>query len=124
MRKHGLSLLIAIAVAAAGATAHAAEGGEPATVSGEIVDLACFVPRGDKGRGASHQECAEMCAKGGQPLGVLAPGGELVLLVEDHAKPAPYGAVKKLAGKNAQVSGEKFTRNGLSVLVVQNAEAQ
>jgi len=123
MRKFGV-LLAAIVVAAAGAVAHAAEGGEQATVSGEIVDLACYVPRGDKGHGPSHQECAEMCAKGGQPLGVLSPGGELVLLVEDHAKPAPYGAVKKLAGQNAQVSGQKFTRNGIAVLVVQNAEAQ
>ncbi|MEW6270619.1 MAG: hypothetical protein AB1689_15150 [Thermodesulfobacteriota bacterium] len=117
-------LLLAMGVAAAGALAHAAEGGEQATVSGEVVDLACYVPRGDKGRGASHQECAEMCAKGGQPLGVLSESGELVLLVEDHAKPAPYGAVKKLAGQNAQVSGQKFTRNGLAVLVVQKAEAQ
>jgi len=118
------SIFVAVAVVAAVARAGAEPGGEDATVSGEIVDLACYVPRGDKGRGSAHQECAEMCAKGGQPLGVLSADGSLILLVEDHAKPAPYGAVKKLAGQTAQISGKKFARNGLSVLVVTKVEAQ
>jgi hypothetical protein len=123
-RRMPLAVIAAILLAMATTPAPAASGGEQATVSGEIVDLACYVPRGDKGRGASHQECAEMCAKGGQPLGVLAEGGELILLVEDHAKPAPYGAVKKLAGQNAAISGQKFARNGMTVLVVHQAEAK
>lgn len=119
-----LAMVTAISLAGVGSPALAASGGETVTVSGEIVDLACYVPRGDKGRGASHRECAEMCAKGGAPLGVLAESGELLLLVEDHAKPAPYGAVKKLAGQNASISGEKFSRDGVTVLVVHQADAK
>ena len=95
--------------------------GEPVTLKGEVVDLACYLPRGDKGRGPSHEECAEMCAKGGAPLGILSDDGSVLLLVEDHAKPAPYAQVKKLAGKQAQVEGKKVTRGGVSAVVVSTA---
>ena len=124
MRKNFCSLLVAVALVATAVCARAQSTGDDATVTGEIVDLACYVPRGDKGHGSAHQECAEMCAKGGQPLGVLSADGGLILLVEDHAKPAPYAAVKKLAGQTAQISGKKFERSGLAVLVVGKAEAQ
>jgi len=96
----------------------AAEEGESMTVQGEVVDLACYLPRGDKGRGATHQECAEMCAKGGAPLGVLSADGTVALLIEDHARPAPYGQVRKLAGQQVEVQGKKYTRGGVTGLMV------
>jgi hypothetical protein len=119
-----IAIAMSVVVAGTAAWAAAETGGEAVTATGEIVDLACYVPRGDKGRGAAHQECAEMCAKGGQPLGILGSDGQVLLLVEDHAKPAPYGAAKKLAGKQAKVSGQKFSRGGVNALVVTAAEAQ
>lgn len=124
MRRIVTALVAGVALLVTAAAAGAASGGEDATVSGEIVDLACYVPRGDKGRGASHAECAEMCAKGGQPIGVLGDDGSLLLLVEDHAKPAPYEAAKKLAGKTARLAGKKFSRDGLTVLVVHEAASE
>jgi len=96
--------------------------GEPLTVKGEIVDLACYIPRGERGRGPSHQECAQMCAQGGAPLGVLDANGQLLLLLEDHEKPAPYADAKKLAGEQAEISGKKVTRGGLAGLVVASAK--
>jgi hypothetical protein len=92
--------------------------GAPMTATGEVVDLACYMPRGDKGRGPAHQECAAMCAKGGAPLGLLGEDGSVLLLVEDHTKPAPYAAVKKLAGSNAEVQGTRFVRGGVTALMV------
>jgi hypothetical protein len=107
---------------APGSAARAEEPGEAITAKGEVVDLACYLPRGDKGRGPAHQECAEMCAQGGAPLGLLADDGQLLLLVEDHSAPAPYGDVKKLAGQKAEVSGKKFTRGGMSGIMVSSAK--
>jgi hypothetical protein len=91
-------------------------------LEGEVVDLACFLPRGEKGRGPDHQECAEMCAEGGQPLGLLVEGGDVYLLVEDHAKPAPYGDAKELAGKDAKIGGQKVSRGGMTAIVVHEAK--
>jgi hypothetical protein len=94
---------------------------EQVTMKGEIVDLACYLPRGEKGRGPSHEECAEMCAKGGAPLGLLGDDGTVLLLVEDHQKAAAYTQVKELAGKRAEVAGKRFSRGGISGLVVTTA---
>jgi hypothetical protein len=120
MHKFLISLLFALILLLNVSTrrALAQAEGEELTVKGEIVDLSCYLPRGERGRGAAHQECAEMCAKGGLPLGVLDAGGQVLLLLEDHEKPASYGDVKKLAGQQAEVSGKKITRGGLSGIVV------
>ena len=45
-----------------------------------------------------------------------------LLLVEDHTKPAPYAAVKKLAGSNAEVAGTRFVRGGVTALMVSAAK--
>jgi hypothetical protein len=115
---------LAIAGALAGMTTWAAaqSDGTPMTATGEVVDLACYMSRGDKGRGPAHRECAEMCAKGGAPLGLLGADGTVVLLVEDHAKPAPYAAAKKLAGSQAEVQGTRFVRGGVTALMVSAAK--
>lgn len=110
-------VLTALAMSASRVTA-----ADEVTLEGEVVDLACYLPRGEKGRGPDHQECAEMCAEGGQPLGLLIDGKEVLLLVEDHAKPAPYAKVKELAGRDAKVGGQKVNRAGMNALVVHAAD--
>jgi len=117
-----VALAIACALGGMATWAAAQSDGAPMTATGEVVDLACYMSRGDKGRGPAHQECAEMCAKGGAPLGLLAADGTVVLLVEDHTKPAPYAAVKKLAGSNAEVQGTRFVRGGVTALMVSAAK--
>jgi len=109
-------------IAASGGPARAEGDAENLTVKGEIVDLACYLPRGEKGRGPAHEECAQMCAQGGAPLGVLDDGGHLLLLLEDHEKPAPYADAKKLAGGQAEITGKKVDRGGLPGIVVEAAK--
>ncbi|MGD9762784.1 MAG: hypothetical protein AB7V27_03620 [Candidatus Binatia bacterium] len=91
---------------------------EEVTVSGEIVDLACYLSKGSKGK--RHKQCAELCAKKGLPIGVLTDTGDVYLLIEDHDDPEPYEAAKGLAGDRATVTGKKFSKGGVqSVLVAQ-----
>lgn len=90
------------------------------TVQGEIVDLACYLPKGS--RGPAHKPCAQMCAKRGAPLGVLTDAGDLYLLVDDHNAPEPYETAKKLAGDRAEITGNKVSRQGLAGIVVEAAK--
>jgi hypothetical protein len=91
---------------------------EAVSVSGEIIDLSCYLSQGSKGK--RHKQCAELCAKKGLPIGVLTDAGELYLLIEDHDRPESYGAAKGLAGERATVSGKKFAKDGMqSVLVAE-----
>ena len=93
---------------------------EIVTVQGEIVDLACYLPKGS--RGPAHKSCAQMCAKRGAPLGVLTDTGDLYLLVDDHNAPEPYETAKKLAGDRAEIKGSKFAKQGLAGIVVEAAK--
>lgn len=90
------------------------------TVQGEIIDMACYMAKGSKG--AAHKACAQMCAKKGVPIGVLTDGGEVYLLLDDHNNPDPYDAAKKLAGEHAEISGKKFSKQGVASIVVSGAK--
>ena len=95
----------------------AASAQDAVTVQGEIVDMACYLPKGS--RGPAHKACAQMCVKRGAPIGLLTDAGELYLLVDDHNNPDPYEAVKKLTGDLAEVKGNKFSKQGMAGLVVE-----
>ena len=95
-----------------------ASGQEAVTVKGEIVDLACYLSKGSKGK--RHKTCAELCAKKGLPIGVLTDGGDVYLLIEDHDAPESYNAAKGLAGERVTVSGKKYAKGGVqSVLIAE-----
>src|SRR5438105_1052946 len=89
-------------------------------VSGEIVDLACYL--GHESAGAKHGKCAKMCIKGGAPMGLKADGGDVWLLVNDHAAEAAYTAAKNLAGGKAKITGHTAKKGGLNALIVEKAE--
>ena len=108
-----LFVLTAVAVLGWSAAAFAQD---EVTVQGEIIDMACYMAKGS--RGPSHKACAQMCAKKGVPIGVLTDGGEVYLLLDDHNNPDPYDDAKKLAGERAEVSGKKFSKQGVSSIVV------
>jgi hypothetical protein len=91
------------------------------SMSGEVVDLACYLSKGSKG--TRHKACAQMCAKKGMPLGLLTESGDVYLLIEDHDNPSPYESVKELAGEQAQVAGKKFTKGGMQSILVSEAKA-
>jgi hypothetical protein len=115
-----LSALLGLVVA--GPFARPASAQEEIQVKGEVVDLACYLPKGSKG--PQHRSCAQLCAKKGMPIGVLTESGDLFLLIEDHDDPDPYQDAKKLAGKNAEIAGKRFERDGMSSILVTGVKEQ
>ncbi|HWP67435.1 MAG TPA: hypothetical protein VNO26_16175 [Candidatus Limnocylindria bacterium] len=107
----GLSLL---ALAALGGTPARAD-----TVSGEVVDLSCYLHHPATSRGATHRKCAETCAKKGLPMGLLTDDGSVVLLLEDHANPKAYATAIGKAADTITVEGTKVTQGGLTGVVVE-----
>ncbi|HJQ83564.1 MAG TPA: hypothetical protein VKA21_05775 [Candidatus Binatia bacterium] len=89
------------------------------TVTGEVVDLACYLPHPATGQGASHRKCAETCAKKGLPIGILTEDKQVYLLLEDHENPKPYAQVKEKAAEKVTVEGEKVAQGGLQGIVVE-----
>lgn len=116
-----LALACLVGLAPAVAAPHAGAQ-EAVTVSGEVVDLACYLSKGSKGK--RHKQCAILCAKKGLPIGVLTDAGDVYLLIEDHDDPAPYEAAKELAGERATVSGKKFSKGGVQSVLVAETKAE
>ena len=120
------TVLAVLAILAAGAqhapSLAAAGHGDPTplTVTGEILDMACYVAHG--GRGPQHAKCALKCARQGQPIGLLASDGKLYLLFADHADGTAFNKAKELAGRNVEIRGEAAGRDGVNGLTVHAVE--
>ena len=84
-------------------------------VTGEVVDMMCYVDHG--GKGEKHAACAAKCIKGGGPVGI-ASEGKTYLIVGDH-KPM-NDQLAEYAGKTITVTGKMAEKDGVNM--IENAE--
>ena len=112
----GLAMAALLLLPASSRAAQSHSHGEEFSVRGEVLDMACYVGHG--GRGADHAPCALKCARGGQPLGLLAADGTIYLLFADHADATAFNQTKELAGKSVEVRGALASRSGLKGITV------
>jgi len=72
--------LIVMALALVGSAAGIALAAEM-TVTGELVDHACYTKRGaEDGSGSGHAQCAKDCAMKGMPVALVTAGGDVYML--------------------------------------------
>ena len=111
---------ILVAIIGAGVIAvgnvRAEEAGTTVTVTGEVVDMACYLDHGAQGE--KHADCAKMCIESGLPVGIKDKSGKTYLLIGEH-KPlnkelAPFAA------KTITVKGKLVERDGFRMIA--NAE--
>jgi hypothetical protein len=87
-------------------------------VTGEVVDLMCYLDHGAKGE--KHAGCAEKCIRSGGPVGLLTKDNQLYLVVGDH-KPMNEELASH-AGKTVTLKGKVVERNG--VKMIENAKLE
>jgi hypothetical protein len=91
------------------------ESGASKEVTGEVVDLMCYIDHGSSGD--KHAACAAKCIKGGGPVGITS-GGKTYLVVGEH-KPM-NDQLAEYAGKTITLKGKLAEKDGISML--ENAE--
>ncbi|MFN8178351.1 MAG: hypothetical protein U0167_10490 [bacterium] len=106
--------------AQAASAAKEPEAAKSMTVTGEIVDLGCYLGHGAKG--ASHKDCATKCIAGGMPMGVLTKEGKLYLLVMSHDNAEPFTKAKDMAAEEVKVTGPVSKRSGMEAIEVDAIE--
>ena len=85
------------------------ERGAPATITGEVVDVSCFLQLGK--RGEAHVPCGQKCVRNGQPIGIVTDQGQLYLIIPEEHHPRRDGRVSirerfaELMAKRVRVSG-------------------
>ena len=91
------------------------------TVTGTVVDVACFV--GHDSIGEKHATCAEACARAGNPLAIYdARTKSLYLPVAmDHKN--PNMKLMPFIEKRVTVKGKVLAKAGLKGIAIESVEA-
>ena len=112
----GLSLLLG-----AGALfAHDEPAGGTQVITGEVVDLACYLGSGE--RGPNHRECAEKCISSGLPVGIKTTDTLYIAITGEHG---PANAkLASLASKTVEAEGTVSERDGVHLIAIKKVTAK
>src|SRR5207245_7769572 len=95
---------------------HSADAGAAKSVSGEVVDMMCYVDH--NAMGEKHgQSCGAKCIRSGGPVGIVSDG-KAYLVVGEH-KPI-NDQLADYCGKTITVKGKMAERGGMAM--IENAE--
>ncbi len=99
--------------------------GKVATVTGEIVDVSCYLQLNKRGQG--HIACGSGCVRNGQPIGLVTADRQLYLIVPEEHDPRRGGLVDIRAffadhmGQTAMVTGMLVVKDGYRAIFVAGA---
>src|SRR5260370_20008917 len=113
------TFVAALAVAALAIAKEHEHGGDTAAskeVTGEVVDMMCYVDHNAVGE-KHGQSCGAKCIKSGGPAGIVSEG-KAYLVVGEH-KPM-NDQLAEYCGKNITVKGKIAERGGIAM--IENAE--
>ncbi len=97
--------------------------GKVVTVTGEVIDLSCYLQVGKHGE--KHKSCGEKCLNSGQPIGLLTKAGAVYLLMDEEHDPRRDGqtTLRKAAldnfAKIMEVTGTETSFGGYKAIYVQ-----
>jgi hypothetical protein len=63
--------------------------GKAETMTGEIVDLSCYLQLGKHGE--KHVSCGKKCITNGEPIGLVAKNGDIYMLMAEEHDPRRDG---------------------------------
>lgn len=105
--------------AAPAPTAGEAQAGEQ-TLTGEVVDVFCYLSHGAQGLGKDHAGCAKKCIKSGLPVAIKV-GDQLYLAsMADHT--AANEKLADLAAEQVTVTGNVMEKDGQHLIAITSVE--
>lgn len=122
-----LILVLSVGLIAGQDTMKAAKGekksAKTTTVTGEVVDVSCYLAHGEKGRGEEHASCAVACAKAGGPLGILTKDKKLYVSVlpDDHST-GPNAQLIDHVGHQVPTTGIVRAKGGVNGIMISKVE--
>jgi hypothetical protein len=99
----------------------AAAGGNEASITGQVVDVNCFVSMGASG--ASHKACAQACAKAGVALAILGSDGTLYMPVSSKPADPQNARLEPFAEAKVKVTGTHRMASGMHTIEIKTIEA-
>lgn len=110
-------------VAAADEAHHAAHGTAETgakTLTGEVVDVLCYLSHGKEGLGKGHASCGKKCILGGLPVAIKV-GDQLYLAsMADHT--AANQNLAQWVGEQVTVTGKVMEQDGQRLIAISQVE--
>jgi len=94
--------------------------GEPITVTGEAVDMWCYLEAGD--RGAAKKACATACAKAGNPIGVLDSSGHLYVAAGLKSHQPAHALLLNNMNEEVTVTGTLVKKGGVDMIYIESVK--
>lgn len=92
------------------------------TLTGEIIDSACYIKSG--ARGESHRACAQKCGDAGIPLALLEDGtGAVIWIASVDDMETPNAKLRPFAGRRVTIEGSWAERGGAKILLLKSVKA-
>src|SRR5687768_7410958 len=88
----------------------------PVTVTGELVDVACWLKKGEGGKGETHAACAIACAKRGQAQGILT--ADAIYTIAGDYTANNNAKLLDFVAKKVMVTGEVSEKDGQKIITV------
>ena len=88
------------------------------TIKGEVVDVACSTEKKADGRGDKHASCAMVCAKKGQPVGILT--ADAIYTVTGDYAANNNAKLLDFVAKNVIVTGTISEKDGVKSMNVKS----
>ena len=115
---------VRVGIAAVVLVAFAALAGDESqvTVTGEVVDSACYIKSG--ARGESHRVCAQKCGDAGIPLALVEDGtGVVIWIASVDDMEMPNAKLRPFAGRRVTIAGTWAERGGAKILLLRSVKA-
>lgn len=90
------------------------------TLTGEVVDVFCYLSHGKEGLGAGHAGCAKKCIENGLPVAIKV-GDQLYLATMANHEPANKALVA-FAGQQVTVHGTVLEKDGQHLISITSVE--
>ncbi len=88
------------------------------TLTGEVVDVVCYLDHGALGKG--HAGCAKKCIQSGLPVAIKVGDHLYLASLADHA--AANQKLAELAGQQVTVHGKIMERDGQHLIEISQVE--
>ena len=90
------------------------------TLSGEVVDVTCYLEHPKSALGPGHADCAKKCITSGLPVAIKV-GSQLYLATKADHTPA-NALLAPYAGQQVEVHGTVMERDGQHLIAVSKVE--
>ena len=100
---------------------HAHPGGKETQITGQVVDIACFV--GHDSSGPKHVKCAEACARAGNPLAIYDEAAKTLYLPVSLDHKNPNTQLMGFIEKKVKVTGTVMEKGGLKGIAITKVES-